>query len=74
MKVLLAVLTFMLGIFVTSAYAQQKGTVSFNGNVFDAPSAQGAGYAQGPGSYTQPAKPRTYRHVKRQTHYKHSAS
>jgi hypothetical protein len=81
MKVL-AVLTFMLGIFVTSAYAQQKGTVSFNGNVFDAPSAQGAGYAQGPGSYTQPgpgsytqpAKPRTYRHVKRQTHYKHSAS
>jgi hypothetical protein len=70
----LAVLTFMLGIFVTPVYAQQKGTVSFNGNVFEAPSSQGAGYAQAPGSYTQPAKPRTYHHVKRHTKYKHSAS
>jgi hypothetical protein len=70
----LAVLTFMLGIFATSAYAQQKGTVTFNGNIFDAPSAQGAGYAQGPGSSAQPANPRISRHVKRQTHYKHSAS
>jgi hypothetical protein len=69
----LAVLIFMLGIFVTPVYAQQQGTVTFNGNVFEAPSSQGAGYAQGPGSYTQPAKPRTYRHVKRH-HSKHSAS
>jgi hypothetical protein len=49
MKVL-AILTFMLGLFVAPAYAQQKGTVTFNGNVFDAQSAQGGGYAQAPGS------------------------
>jgi hypothetical protein len=69
----LSVLTFMLGILVTPVYAQQPGTLTFNGNVFDAPS-QGAGYAQGPGSYGQPAKPRTYHHVKRHTYHKHSAS
>jgi type 1 fimbria pilin len=55
MKVL-AILTFMLAIFAAPAYAQQKGTVSFNGNVFDAPSAQGAGLAQSPGSTQPPAK------------------
>jgi hypothetical protein len=49
MKVLV-ILTFMLGLFVAPAYAQQKGTVTFNGNVFDQPSAQGGGYAQAPGS------------------------
>jgi hypothetical protein len=69
----LAILIFMLGISVTPVYAQQPGTVTFNGNIFEAPSSQGAGYAQGPGSYTQPAKQRTYQHVKRH-HYKHSAS
>jgi hypothetical protein len=75
MKVL-AILTFMLGIlFVAPAYAQQKGTLTFNGNVFDAPSAQGAGFAQGPG-YAQPpaAKAKTYRHAKRHIPPKHSAS
>ena len=70
----LAVMIFMLGILVTPVYAQQQGTVTFNGNIFEAPSSQGAGYAQGPGSYTQPAKPATSRHVKRHTKYKHSAS
>jgi len=69
----LAVLIFILGI-ATPVYAQQQGTVSFNGNVFEAPSSQGAGYAQAPGSYAQPAKPATSRHVKRHTKYKHSAS
>ena len=49
MKVL-AILIFMLGIFVAPAFAQQNGTVKFNGNVFDQPSAQGGGYAQAPGS------------------------
>ena len=74
MKVL-AVLVFMLGIFVTPVSAQQRGTLTFNGNVFDAPAApQGAGYAQAPGSYAQPAKLATSRHVKRHTKYKHSAS
>jgi len=73
MKVL-AVLVGMLGIFVTPVSAQQRGTLTFNGNVFDAPAAQGAGYAQGPGSYTQPATPATVRHVKRHAKYKHSAS
>src|SRR5262245_22107198 len=73
MKVL-AVMIFMVGILVTPVYAQQQGTVTFNGNIFEAPASQGAGYAQGPGSYTQPAKPATSRHVKRHTKYKHSAS
>jgi hypothetical protein len=71
---MLAVLVFMLGIFVTPVSAQQSGTLSFNGNVFDTPAAQGAGYAQAPGSFTQPAKPATSRHVKRHAKYKHSAS
>jgi hypothetical protein len=71
---MLAVLVFMLGLFVTPVSAQQSGTLSFNGNVFDAPAAQGAGYAQAPGSSTQPAKPATSRHVKRHVKYKHSAS
>jgi hypothetical protein len=74
MKGVLAVLVFMLGIFVTPVSAQQSGTLQFNGNVFDAPAAQGAGYAQAPSSYTQPAQPGTSRHVKRHhtTRYKHS--
>jgi uncharacterized protein YprB with RNaseH-like and TPR domain len=73
MKVL-AILTFMLAIFAAPAYAQQKGTVSFNGNVFDVPSAQGAGLAQSPGSTQPPAKAKTYHHVRRHTPSKPSAS
>jgi hypothetical protein len=71
MKILFA-LTFMLGIFVAPAYAQ-KGSVSFNGNIFDAPSEPGAGYMQSP-----PAKAKTShhvtRHVKRHMSHKNSAS
>jgi hypothetical protein len=48
MKGVLAVLVFMLGIFVTPVSAQQSGTLTFNGEVFDAPAAQRAGYAQAP--------------------------
>jgi len=75
MKVL-AILVFMLGIFVAPAYAQQKGTLTFNGNVFDAPSAQRAGYAQSPGNAQPqpPARAKTYRHVKRHTPHKATAS
>ena len=70
----LAVTIFMLGILVTPVSAQQKGTVTFNGNVFDTSASQGAGYAQAPGSSVQPARPAAARHVKRHTKYKHSAS
>jgi uncharacterized protein YdeI (BOF family) len=72
MKVLTA-LALLVGVCVTPVYAQQKGTVTFNGNVFDAPPPQG--YQQ-PGAYAQPtpAKPKTYRHAKRHTTYKKSAS
>ena len=75
MKVL-AILAFMLGIFVAPAYAQQKGTVTFNGNVFDQPSARGAGYAQAPGSAQPqpPAKAKTSRHVRRHIPHKATAS
>jgi type 1 fimbria pilin len=73
MKVL-AILAFMLGIFATSAYAQQKGTVTFNGNIFDAPSSQTAGYAQQPSYGQPPAKAKTYRHVRRHTQHKSSTS
>jgi hypothetical protein len=73
MKVL-GILVFMLGIFVAPAYAQQKGTLTFNGNVFDAPSAQRAGYAQGPGYAQPPAKAKTYRHVRRHIQHKTTAS
>jgi hypothetical protein len=70
----LAILTFMLGIFATSAYAQQKGTLTFNGNVFDAPSSQTAGSAQPPGYGQPPAKAKTYHHVRRHIQHKSSAS
>jgi hypothetical protein len=75
MKVL-AILTFMLGLLVAPAYAQQKGTVTFNGNVFDTPSAQGGGYAQSPANAQPqpPAKAKTYRHVRRHTPHKATAS
>jgi hypothetical protein len=67
MKILVA-LTFTLGIFVAPAYAQ-KGTVSFNGNIFDAPQWPDAGYTQPP-----PAKAKTPHHVKRHVSHKNSAS
>ena len=70
----LVIATFTLGLFATAAYAQQAGTVTFNGNVFESPSAQGAGYAPSPG-YAQPqARPKTYHHVRRTMHHKSSAS
>jgi type 1 fimbria pilin len=74
---MLAILTFMLGIFATSAYAQQKGTVTFNGNVFDGPSSQTSGYAQPPTYGQPPAKAKTYghvSHVRRHIQHKSSAS
>jgi hypothetical protein len=71
MKILFA-LTFMLGIFVAPAYAQ-KGSVSFNGNIFDAPPEPGAGYMQ-----SSPAKAKAShhvtRHAKRHMSHKNSAS
>jgi hypothetical protein len=71
----LVIATFTLGLFATAAYAQQAGTVTFNGNVFDAPSTQGAGYAQPQQGYGQPpAKAKTYHHVRRTMHHKSSAS
>ena len=67
----LAALTFMLGIFVTPVYAQaqQKGGVTFNGNVFDAPDAQGAGPAQ-----TAPARTKTTTHHVKRHHMSHKNS
>ena len=67
---ILAALTFILGIFVAPTYAQaQQGTVSFNGNIFDAPQWPDAGYTQPP-----PAKAKTPHHVKRHVSHKNSAS
>ena len=71
MKILVA-LTFMLGIFVAPAYAQ-KGGVSFNGNIFDAPPEPGAGYTQSPPAKAKASRHVT-RHVKRHISHKHSAS
>jgi hypothetical protein len=70
----LVIATFTLGLFATTAYAQQAGTVTFNGMVFEAPSAQDAGYAQAPGYAQPPAKSKTYHHVRRTMHHKSSAS
>jgi type 1 fimbria pilin len=68
---ILAALTFILGIFVAPIYAQaqQQGTVSFNGNIFDAPQWPDAGYTQPP-----PAKAKTPHHEKRHVSHKNSAS
>ena len=72
---ILAALTFILGIFVAPIYAQaqQQGTVSFNGNIFDAPQWPDAGYTQSP-TQSAPAKAKTSRHVKRHVSHKNSAS
>jgi type 1 fimbria pilin len=72
---ILAALTFILAIFVAPMYAhaQQKGTVSFNGNIFDTPQWPDAGYTQSP-TQSAPAKAKTSRHVKRHVSHKNSAS
>jgi hypothetical protein len=72
---MLAALTFILGIFVApiSAHAQQKGTVSFNGNIFDTPQWPDPAYTQSP-TQSEPAKANTSRHVKRHVSHKNSAS
>jgi hypothetical protein len=68
---ILAALTFMLAICLAPVYAQaqQKGTVSFNGNIFDAPQWPYADNTQAP-----PAKPKSAHHVKRHVSHKSSAS
>jgi hypothetical protein len=62
----LAIVAFVLGGFVTSAHAQAN-SVTFNGNVFDAPPA-----------YNAPAPaamaPKATHHVKKRTSHKSSAS
>ena len=72
---ILAALTFILGIFIAPIYAQaqQKGTVSFNGNVFEAPQQQGAGPTQGAAPKARTSRHVTH-HVKRHVSHKHSAS
>ncbi|HEY7662466.1 MAG TPA: hypothetical protein VH934_04995 [Xanthobacteraceae bacterium] len=73
MKVI-AALALLVGMAVTPVYAQQKpSTVTFNGMVFDSPPSQGYQQPMGYGQPT-PSKPRTYRHAKRHTAYKKSAS
>jgi hypothetical protein len=62
----LAILAFVLGAFVTSAQAQSN-TVTFNGMVFDSPSAGGA---QAPTA----TAPKAMHHVKKRTSHKSTAS
>ena len=64
----LAILTFILGIFVTPVHAQAQKPVSFNGMIFDSPPATGL---EAPSA---PAKPKASQHVKRRIHHKPSAS
>lgn len=61
---LLAIVTFILGICVTSVHAEAQKPVIFNGMVFDAPPEQGA----------PPAAPKTAHQAKKRTAHKHSAS
>jgi len=62
----LAIVTFILGICVTSAHAEAQKPVIFNGMVFDAPPEQGWGAPPAPSKATHQAKKRTA--------HKHSAS
>jgi hypothetical protein len=64
----LAIATFILGIFVTAANAQAYKAVTFNGMVFDTPSAQGS-----EGQQPTP-KAKTAHHAKKRANHKHSAS
>jgi hypothetical protein len=68
---ILAALTFILGICLAPVYAQaqQKGTVSFNGNIFDSPQWPNTENTQAP-----PAKMKSSHHVKRHVSHKNSAS
>jgi hypothetical protein len=62
----LAVLAVVLGAFATPVHAQAMKTVTFNGNIFDAPGQPGV---QAPAA----TAPKAVHHVKKRTH-KSSAS
>jgi hypothetical protein len=62
----LAIVTFILGICVTSVHAEAQKPVIFNGMVFDAPPEQGGS--------APPAAPKTTHQAKKRTAHKHSAS
>jgi hypothetical protein len=62
----LAIVTFILGICVTSVHAEAQKPVIFNGMVFDAPPEQGRS--------APPAAPKTTHQAKKRTAHKHSAS
>lgn len=62
----LAIVTFILGICVTSVHAEAQKPVIFNGMVFDAPPEQGWS--------APPAAPKTTHQAKKRTAHKHSAS
>jgi hypothetical protein len=64
----LAIATFILGIFVTAAHAEDQKAVIFNGMVFDSPPTQGW-----EGQQAAP-KAKTAHHAKKRTNHKHSAS
>jgi hypothetical protein len=64
----LAIVTFILGIFVTAAHADAQKPVIFNGMVFDAPPAQGWETPQAT------TKPKTSHQAKKHSAHKHSAS
>jgi hypothetical protein len=64
----LAILSFVLGVCVTPALAQDQKPVTFNGMVFDAPPPQGA---EAPKATT---KPKASHQVKKHTHHKGSAT
>ena len=64
----LAVLTFLLGLFLMPVHAQAQKSVTFNGMVFDSPPAAGV---ETPAA---PAKPKAARHVKKRNGHKPSAS
>jgi hypothetical protein len=55
----LGVATVIFGLLITPLYAQAQKTVTFNGNVFDAPGAPG------PQVQPTPAKPKTSHHAKK---------
>jgi hypothetical protein len=59
----LAIVTFILGICVTSAHAEAQKPVIFNGMVFDAPPEQ-----------APPAPSKATHQAKKRTAHKHSAS
>ena len=64
----LAIVTFILGIFVTSVHAEAQKPVTFNGMVFDAPPEQG--WSAPPAA----PKAKTSHQAKKRTAHKTSAS